>query len=350
MDLTRSQAAEQPELARQRGNIEELRRISLDLSRFDAVGQLLQGAMLLASTIAVLVAGGYAVAQNRVTRGEMMAFYVIAAMFAVQARSVVAATPDIRMGIRAFRELYRILGHTGREPYQGTRAVPEIQQIRLEDVDFSYLDGAPVLTGTSIPIERGSKVALIGANGSGKTSIVHLIGGYYRPQRGRVLVNGVAYDDIDIYSVRRRTALVPQNPLLFAGTVRENVTYGSEQSGDTALMEALEWAGASEFVSELPEGLETLIGEQGVRLSGGQRQRLVIARALLRKPDLLILDEPTNHLDEAAIENLVASLDGLPFRPAVLLISHEQRVLRHVDAAWRLEHGKLETVAVGAAR
>jgi ATP-binding cassette, subfamily B, bacterial len=347
IDLTRTQAAERHEIARQHAHIDQLRRISFGLSRFDAAQQLFQGALLLASTVAVLVAGGYAVAQNSVTRGEMMAFYVIAALFAVQARSMVDAIPAIRMGMRAFTELHRLLSNPEREPYEGSQTVAAIDEIRLEDVSFRYLAGAPVLCRATVAIHRGSRVVLIGANGSGKSSIVHLIGGYYRPDGGRMLANAAPYDDLDIASLRSRIAVVPQNPLLFAGTIRDNVAYGGDAD---AIDQALEWAGATEFVRALPEGVDTAIGEHGVRLSGGQRQRLVIARALLRRPDLLILDEPTNHLDEAAIEHLMTSLDCLPFQPAVLLISHEERVLRHADAAWRLEDGRLHPVALGVRR
>jgi ABC-type multidrug transport system fused ATPase/permease subunit len=180
--------------------------------------------------------------------------------------------------------------------------------------------------------------------------MVHLISGHYRPRYGRVLANGRPYDEVSMQSVRARIALVPQNPLLFAGSVLENVAYGwsaPDQEGDhavdheEAVRQALDWAGAAEFVDALPEGLNTPIGELGVRLSGGQRQRLVIARALLRRPDLLILDEPTNHLDEDAVEHLMNTLDGLPFRPAILVISHELRVLRHVDRSFKLENGRL---------
>lgn len=347
MDLTRSQAAEIQELERQAGNVGELERISLGLSRYDAVQQLAGTSVLLIATLAVLVAGGYAVANGAVSRGEMMAFYVIAALFAAQARVMVGAVPDIRMGIRAYRELHLLLTDPAREPYQGILQADEIREIRLENVAFSYVPERPVLTDVSLEIERGSRVALIGANGSGKSSIVHLLSGYYRPDRGRVLVNGTPYDEMAIRSVRARIALVPQNPLLFAGSVRDNIIYGcAERAAD--LEEALEWAGAAEIVRHLPEGLNTPIGEQGIRLSGGQRQRLVIARALLRRPDVLILDEPTNHLDEEAIERLMANLDSLPFRPALLVISHEQRVLRHVDRAFRLDDGYLVPAAAHA--
>jgi ABC-type multidrug transport system fused ATPase/permease subunit len=152
----------------------------------------------------------------------------------------------------------------------------------------------------------------------------------------------VPYDSLDMRSLRSRTAIVPQHPFLFGDTVRANVTYGAEDASEDAIWRALERAGATDFVRRLPAGLDQEIGELGVRLSGGQRQRLAIARALLREPDLLILDEPTSHLDEVGVAGLMRNLDRLPFRPAVILVSHERHVVRHAERTFRMSQGKLE--------
>ena len=215
---------------------------------------------------------------------------------------------------------------------------------------FAYGDGPQILNDVSLSISRGARVALVGANGSGKSSLSHLLAGYYRPHTGRVLANGIPYDELSMSSLRKRIAIVPQNPLLFSGTVRDNIAYGMPLPVDHDLEQALEWSGATALIRGLPRGLDTEIGDQGVRLSGGQRQSLAIARALLRRPDLLVLDEPTNHLDAEAIERLAASLDGLPFRPAVLVISHEAHVLRHATLAYRIEASRLSPAALPAAQ
>jgi ATP-binding cassette subfamily B protein len=348
MDLTRNSATERWEMQRQRRVIDTLRRAELSQSRLDHLQELAQAAVLALSTLAVLVAGGYAVAHGTVSRGAMMAFYVSAALFGTHARAMVGAVPPIRMGMRAFQDISRILLLPEREPYRGTRAISALEEVRLHEVGFAYGGREAILENVSLTIQRGSFVALVGANGSGKSSIVHLIAGHYRPQSGRLFANGTAYDEISMRALRSRIAIVPQDPFLFAGTVRDNITYGLPP--DSQLQEILEWSGAAGFVAELPRGLDTDIGDHGVRLSGGQRQSLVIARALLRRPDLLILDEPTNHLDAAAIERLAGRLGALPFRPAVLVISHETHVLRHADQAYRLEGGRLHLVAAEAKR
>jgi len=346
LELTRSQAAEEMELARQDGNVTRLRGVSMDITRYQAGQQLLQNALILTATLGVLLAGGWAAAGGRITRGEIMAFYVVAALFAGQTRIIVEAIPAIRMGMRAFRRVADLLAVAEREPYGGTEEVASIDELRVDDVSFGYHATEPLVDQATFAVRRGERVALVGANGSGKSTLLYLIAGFYRPQRGALAINGVAYDRLRMRSLRSRMAIVAQNPFLFAGTVRENVSYGNREATPESVLEALRWAGADEFVMQLPEGLDTLIGENGVRLSGGQRQRLVIARALLRRPDLLILDEPTNHLDDAGIASLIGSLDRVPFRPAVIVISHEWRVLRHATRAWRITGGKLVETAL----
>lgn len=343
IDLTRAQAAEKFEMRRQAGNIESLRTKALELNRFDAGLQLIQNTILVTSTLAILVAGGFAAAEGNVTRGGMMTFYVMAALFAAQVRVMVGAAPEIRLGMRAFRDLHAVTSQSIREPYtSGTGRPQSIVPLRLEGVTFGYDSSMILLEDVYLDIEPGTHVAVTGSNGSGKTSIVSLIAGYYRPQRGQLVAGGIPFDDLDVRYFRSRMAIVPQNPLLFSGTVRENVVYGIEAPiADGEIWQALDQAGGGDFVRELPDGLDARIGENGILLSGGQRQRLAIARALVRKPELLILDEPANHLDIDAIENLLESLSSLPYRPAVLTISHEPRILRNTTATYRLEDRRL---------
>jgi ATP-binding cassette, subfamily B, bacterial len=345
-ELTRLHAAEKFEISRQTRNIRELRDISLELNRFDSGQQVLQGFLLLTCTLGALLAGGWSVATGHATRGQVMVFYVTAALFAVQVRAIVESIPPVRRGLHSFGELDDLMHTTEREPYQGTRAVGAIESVRMEDAWFRYRDDAPVLSGAAFEIRRGEQIALIGANGAGKSTIAHLITGFYRPARGGLFVNGMAYDEAEIRSLRARMAILPQNPFLFPGTIRDNLTYGSTAFDDREVRQALEWSGASGFVDELPLGIDTEIGEQGILLSGGQRQKLVLARALLRQPDFLIFDEPTNHLDEEAIATLLHNLARLPFRPAVLMISHDPVAIRHASRAWRLEGGCLREEAL----
>jgi ATP-binding cassette subfamily B protein len=160
--------------------------------------------------------------------------------------------------------------------------------------------------------------------------------GFYRPQEGSVLADGTPYDQIDIRQLRRQLGVVPQDPLLFPGTVLENIAYGQPQASERGIREAAEWSTAHEAIEAMDRGYETPIGADGQMISGGQRQRIAIARALLGQPRLLILDEPTNHLDAAAIQELMDNLRHLPQRPGVLVVSHDPRIIEHCDRVYRM--------------
>jgi ABC-type multidrug transport system fused ATPase/permease subunit len=172
---------------------------------------------------------------------------------------------------------------------------------------------------------------------------LHLLLGIYRPTAGELLAGGEPYASLDMALLRRKFGVVPQSPIFFHGTVRENLLYGSPEAPMETLNKALERAGAATFVQELPQGLETVIGDDGTRLSGGQRQRLALARALLREPQLLVLDEPTTHLDRAAVDTLVETLREAAPRPAVLIVSHDPALIDRcrVDDVFELHAGRL---------
>jgi ABC-type bacteriocin/lantibiotic exporter with double-glycine peptidase domain len=206
-----------------------------------------------------------------------------------------------------------------------------------------------VVRDVNLELRPGSSVAIVGPNGAGKSTVLYLILGFYRPLRGALRADGAAYDRLDLVELRRGIGVVMQHPTFFAGTVRENITYGYPEATDEEIAVAARLALADEFIQALPQGYDTPIGEGGLLLSGGEVQRIAIARALLRKPKLLILDEPTNHLESAAIHRLLDHLAALEPRPGVLIISHDREVLRYADVVHRLEDGTLSEFSLPAA-
>ncbi|HEX4223523.1 MAG TPA: thiol reductant ABC exporter subunit CydD [Pseudonocardiaceae bacterium] len=199
----------------------------------------------------------------------------------------------------------------------------------LELCELAVGFDAPVLTGVSLRLEPGLRYAVIGRSGAGKSTLLRTIAGLLPPLAGTIRVDGL-----------ERTAVVPQRPHLFAGTVADNVRLGAQDADDEAVRQALEQAGALEFVRELPAGLATELGEGAGRLSAGQRQRLAVARALLRKPSLLLLDEPTARLDGGHEDAVLNALRG----PTVVLVTHRPRVVERVDAVLRVSDGRVELV------
>ena len=338
IDLTRGQTAEKVELKRQWKQIEDLRETSGRFAWFDTAYSQTQGNLTLLAGVLVLMAGGIAVAHRSMTIGALLSFFVTLKMLSQYTSQVIDIAPTIVLGHQALLALYQLLSIEAVEPYKGTEKLDFQGEIRLEGVHFRY--GKPdVLNGVDLVIRPQRTVALIGANGCGKSTILHLILGFYRPQEGVLYCDGKPYDEIDLLCVRRAIGFVAQNPTFFRGSIRENISYGTPDASLEQIREAAKLALADDFISKLPDGYETHIGDDGVRLSGGQRQRIAIARALLREPKLLVLDEPTNHLDIQGVARLMQNLRKMDSQLALLLVSHDREVVRHADEIYEIENG-----------
>jgi ATP-binding cassette subfamily C protein len=218
--------------------------------------------------------------------------------------------------------------------------------IVLDDVSFGYGDGA-IIEQASLTIPRGRITCLIGGSGSGKSTIADLVIGLIQPQSGRILVDGVPLDAIDLPAWRRGIGYVPQDNLLLHDTVLANVTLGDDRLTEADASAALEAAGASGFVAALPDGMHSVVGERGARLSGGQRQRIMIARALAHRPRLLVLDEATSALDPASEAAICETLAGLRGRLTILAVTHQSALRRIADQTYRVHGGSVELEAGG---
>jgi ATP-binding cassette subfamily C protein len=243
---------------------------------------------------------------------------------------------SMRNTIDAAHQAEEALAHRGVTP-------PFTHSIRLQDVTFAYSDKA-VLQRLSLDIPHGSLTALIGASGSGKTTIIDLIIGLLQPQSGAVLVDGTPLSQLDLKAWRRMIGYVPQETILLHDSVHHNVTLGDPTLSAEDVEYALRGAGAWEFTASLPDGPHSTVGERGGRLSGGQRQRIMIARALVHRPGLLILDEATSALDPASEAAIRKTIENLRGGLTILAISHQTGLVKAADQVYRLEHGALKAV------
>ena len=216
-----------------------------------------------------------------------------------------------------------------------------IRSIELINVDFSYDAEQLILKNITLSIKRGQVTALVGASGAGKTTLADLIPRFYDPTAGRVLVDGVDLRQIEINSFRRKVAVVSQDTFIFNTSVRNNITYGTETATDKSIQRAAQLANALEFIQEMPEGFDTILGDRGVRLSGGQRQRIAIARALLRDPEILILDEATSALDSVSERLIQESLEKLSVGRTVIAIAHRLSTISKADKVVVLDQGQI---------
>jgi len=211
----------------------------------------------------------------------------------------------------------------------------------FEDVTFSYEPGNPVLKGVSFDAPAGSVTALVGSSGSGKTTLAGLAASFLKPDRGRVLLDGRDLSTVTLQSYRSRLGVVLQDDFLYEGTIRENILFGRPQAGEEELLEAVRASHVKEFTDQLDKGLETLIGERGVKLSGGQRQRVSIARALLADPRILILDEATSNLDTESELYIQQSLAGLMQGRTTFVIAHRLSTIRQAHQILVVEAGEI---------
>jgi ATP-binding cassette, subfamily B, bacterial MsbA len=215
------------------------------------------------------------------------------------------------------------------------------RSINFRSVDFGYDDGKLVLNNIDLTIERGQMTAIIGASGAGKSTLVDLIARFYDPTAGQISIDGIDLRQIEISSFRHKMAIVSQDTFIFNASVRDNIAYGTEHATEDAIYKAAISANAVEFIQDLPEGFNTILGDRGVRLSGGQRQRIAIARALLRDPDILILDEATSALDSVTERLIQDSLETLSKGRTVIAIAHRLSTINKADKVFVMERGKI---------
>jgi ATP-binding cassette subfamily B protein len=294
----------------------------------------------------ILWIGGHDVVAGRITAGQLSAFvfYAVIVASAVGALSEVAG--DVQRAAGASERLFELLAaqpmiRTPDSPV--ALPSPAHGTVALAGVTFRYPSrpGTPALNAVTLDVGAGEKFALVGPSGAGKTTVFQLLLRFYDPQAGTVRVDGVDVRAADPAAVRRRLALVPQDPVIFAATVLDNVRYGRPEAGEAEVRAACDAAFAAEFVEQLPDGYATFLGERGVRLSGGQRQRLAIARAILADRPILLLDEATSALDAESERKVQLALGRLMAGRTVLIIAHRLATVRDVDRIAVLEAGRI---------
>ncbi|WP_414548469.1 ABC transporter ATP-binding protein [Anabaena sp. CCY 0017] len=214
-------------------------------------------------------------------------------------------------------------------------------EVEFHNVSFAYQDRLPVMENLSLRVTAGNTIAIVGSTGSGKSTLVKLLLRLYEVKSGKITVDGIELQDLNLRDLRRCIGLVSQDVFLFHGTVAENIAYGSFEATDSEIMKAAKVAEAHEFIMELPQGYETIVGERGQKLSGGQRQRIAIARAILKNPPILILDEATSAVDNETEAAIQRSLERITVDRTTIAIAHRLSTIRNADCIYVMEHGKL---------
>jgi subfamily B ATP-binding cassette protein MsbA len=274
------------------------------------------------------------------TVGEFTQFVTMMLMLLTPLKSLAEVNGPMQRGIAAAETVFEMIDSPVEED-TGTRELADVKgHLRLENVRFRYPGAAGLaLDDVSLDIQPGQTVALVGVSGGGKSTFVNLVTRFYDPEGGRILLDGVPYRDIKLTSLRAQLAMVSQNVVLFDDTLAANIAYGVERIDYERLAAAVKAAHLTDVVARLPDGVESMIGENGMRLSGGQRQRVAIARAIYKDAPILILDEATSALDNESERAVQAALDTLMAGRTTIVIAHRLSTIERADRIVVMEAG-----------
>lgn len=299
--------------------------------------------VLFGGIVAVIWYGATLVQEDVMSIGDLVSFVLYTTFIGGSIAGLGDLYGQIQKAIGASERVLEITGMPSETTTETEQPLSLQGSIRFEQVRFAYptRQDVQVLKDLSFEIRAGEKIALVGHSGAGKSTIVQLLMRFYEPQQGQLLVDGLNIQAYPLRSYRQHIGIVPQEIILFGGTIRENIAYGKPGSSEAAIKEAARQANALQFIEQFPDGLETIVGERGVKLSGGQRQRIAIARAILRNPKILILDEATSSLDAESEQLVQAALDQLMEGRTTIIIAHRLATIRKVDRIYVISDGQI---------
>ncbi|MFT7136387.1 MAG: ATP-binding cassette subfamily B protein, partial [Akkermansiaceae bacterium] len=302
--------------------------------------------LVFAGVVGVLWMGARDVRAGDMTPGALVQFVIYAVMVAGGVAALSEIWGELQRAAGATERLVELL-QTNDDVHDPDRSAelpnPVAGRIVFEDVQFSYpaRPGVQALDGINLTINPGETVAFVGPSGAGKTTIIQMILRFYDPQSGRITLDGIDLRDVARDAFRRSVALVPQDPVIFATSARENIRFGRLDASDAEIIAAAEAAAAHQFISELPDGYDSYLGERGVMLSGGQKQRIAIARAILRDAPVLLLDEATSALDAESERAVQHAVDQLSADRTTLIVAHRLATVKKADRIVVLEAGRI---------
>jgi subfamily B ATP-binding cassette protein MsbA len=322
---------------------EELFSTNMRRILIQSLHQALAGALVGLAPLVIICYGGYRVINGDITVGELIAITMYLGPLYLPLQRFSELNIVFSNSMAALDRIYEIMDEKPEiVDRPGAIELPKVRgDVTFDGVSFSYNRGCPILKNVTFSVGAGQKVALVGPSGSGKTTLVNLIPRFYDVSAGRVLIDGHDVRDVKIKSLRRFIAMVLQDPVLFSGTIRENILYGNPSASEQDVIKAAEAANAYDFICSLPGGFDTQVGERGALLSGGQKQRITIARAFLKDPAILILDEATSSLDSQSEYLIQDAMTRLIKGRTTFVIAHRLSTIIHADQIFVLDAGSV---------
>ncbi|MBN1258082.1 MAG: ABC transporter ATP-binding protein [Planctomycetes bacterium] len=290
----------------------------------------------------VIAFAAAAVIDHKLTLGEMLLFVQYIQQIMSHFVTIISQIPTITEFAESVRSIREILTVPDLEHNQGKREITSLRgEVTFENVSFAYHQGQPVIIDVNVHIEPGTTVGLVGKSGAGKSTFVNLLLGLYRTDLGNIMIDDMPVQDIDMRSVRRRVGVVNQSPILFSGTIYDNIVHAYQDKNMEDVIAAAKKANAHEFIIQQPKGYDTWVGEGGVLLSGGQQQRVSLARTILRQPAILILDEATSALDSESERLVQSALDRMMGQMTTFIIAHRLSTVQKADLILVFEEGRI---------
>ncbi len=346
--ITRAHGVEDTEIRKVEGKLQRVHDAGIRLDIINAIFSSVAWVTFRLFDILTLLVASYLAYTNaiEISVGEVV---MLTGFFTNISQSVMQITntlPQITKGFESIASVGEILECPDLEHNRGKARVEQVTgHFEMQNLIFTYPESHEhCLEGISLEVQPGEKIAIVGASGSGKSTMLNLVIGFIRPSAGRILLDGRDMNDLDLRTYRRFLSVVSQETILFEGTIRDNILYGSRRISAEKLVQAIEDANLEAFLYELPAGVDTYIGENGATLSGGQRQRVAIARALIRDPKVLILDEATSALDVASEALIQEALERLMIGRTTFIVAHRLSTIKNADRIVVMDHGHIVEV------
>ncbi|MEG4118017.1 ABC transporter ATP-binding protein [Microcoleus sp. N9_B4] len=341
--LIKAFVAEDYEIARFAEEAEQNRRAKYLSERIKALQFVVVGFLEAMSVILLFFLGGWQISQGNLTGTQFISYIAGVALLIDPIAITTANYGDFKQGEASSDRIFELLAiQPAVVEKSGAIELPHVTgKVEYRNINFAYNSETPILQNMSLLVLPGEMIALVGASGAGKTTLVNLLPRFYDPQAGQILIDGIDIQDVTLNTLRRQIGIVPQETILFSGTIAQNIAFGQSYYELKDVQKAAEIANAHQFISEFPDGYQTWVGERGVNLSGGQKQRIAIARAVLLDPRILILDEATSALDSESEGLVQEALERLMRDRTVFIIAHRLATVRRADRILVLEKGRI---------
>lgn len=341
--VTRAHGLEEVEIRKVDDALQKIRERGYRLDILEAYFGSTNWAVFQLFQVGCLFFTAYLSYQGYMEIGDIVMYQSFFAMIINSVSSILNVYPNLVKGFESLHSVTEVIMSDETEEYKGRQKPERITgEYRFEGVGFKYKGSERhVLQDFSLTVKPGETVAFVGESGSGKSTILNLIIGFYKPQSGKIWVDGIPMNELSMRRYRRSLAIVLQNNILFSGTIRENITYGLPHISEEKLQQAIWMANLQDVIDSLPDGLDTSVGEHGGRLSGGQRQRIAIARALVRDPKIIILDEATSALDNASERHVQQAMEQLMEGRTTFIVAHRLSTVKNADRIVVMKKGKI---------